>query len=64
MRGGKACLAVAVDRKTRHICIRKMKNTIEMKRAILDISKEINEILSCESYLCRPYCSQDISRKS
>ena len=36
-----------------------MKNTIEMKRAILDISKEINEILGCESYFCRTYCSQD-----
>lgn len=79
-RGGKACLAVAVDRKTRHVCIRKMKNktAIEMKRIILEISKEINiksitydngtenvchqeinEILGCESYFCRPYCSQD-----
>ena len=41
-RGGKACLAVAVDRKIRHVCIRKMKNTIEMKRIIFEISKEIN----------------------
>ena len=36
-----------------------MKHTIEMKRAILDISKEINEILGCKSYFCRPHCSQD-----
>ena len=68
----------AVDRKTRYIFIRKMKNMIEMKRTILDISteiniksitydngtenifhQEINEILGCTSYFCRPYCSQD-----
>lgn len=79
-RGGKACLAVAVDRKTRRVFIRKMKNktALEMKRTILEISaeiniksitydngtenifhQEINEILGCTSYFCRPYCSQD-----
>ena len=79
-RGGKACLAVAVDRKTRYVFIRKLKrkSAVEMKRAILEISREINvksitydngtenilhneinKILGCKSYFCRPYCSQD-----
>lgn len=80
LRGGKACLAVAVDRKTRYVFIRRLKSksAAEMKRAILEISRkisiksitydngtenvlhnEINQIIGCNSYFCRPYCSQD-----
>ena len=44
LRGGKAYLAVAVDRKTRYVFIRilKSKSAVEMKRAILEISRKIS----------------------
>lgn len=79
-KGGKSCLFVAVDRRTRYYMIEKMasKNAEEMQKAILKISENFriktitynngsenalhsktNELIGCESFFCRPYCSQD-----
>ena len=51
-KGGKSCLFVAVDRRTRYYMIEKMasKNALHSKT---------NELIGCKSFFCRPYCSQD-----
>lgn len=79
-KGGKSCIAVAVERKSRYYILRKIpdKSATSMNNALMDIFKntivktitydngsenmkhdELNKLLGCKSYFCRPYCSAD-----
>ena len=79
-RGGKSCIAVAVERKSRYYILRKIpdKSATSMNNALIDMLKnttvktitydngsenmkheELNKLLGCKSYFCRPYCSAD-----
>ena len=79
-RGGKSCIAVAVERKSRYYILRKIpdKSATSMNAALTKMLKninvktitydngsenmkhdELNKLLGCKSYFCRPYCSAD-----
>lgn len=79
-KGGKSCIAVAVERKSRYYIFRKMpdKSAASMNNALLEMLKnidvktitydngsknikhdELNKLLGCKSYFCRPYRSAD-----
>ena len=79
-KGGKSCIAVAVERKSRYYILRKMpdKSAASMNAALTEMLKnmnvqtitydngsenmkhdELNKLLGCKSYFCRPYCSAD-----